>query len=829
MKCDLKQEYKDKGLEIPVAKMGRLFESFIKTFNPEAMGKFARQAGADIAHNFFELAHKDLRYWENGKERRIFWQKQGQGAGMNFIKLMESGRPLGNPVLETMRRGYRTWTKQILEQDHKTWASVGKELPYSPREHYVPHYFEEMDDVIRHFETKYGTKWADPRFTKERAFDFYQEAIDAGFTPKFTNPEELMQMRQHASDVAAMRTDIFRDFEKTGVAQRAKEGSTRPPEGFAGQTYRSPTGVRYWVRDEAVPLIKNALDSKSLWEMQGVSGDAFRGYMALKNKVVPIKLAASLFHPMHVMHIDAVADMTRATKRFAGGQGNAVARLGRFVVDMATSMPYTPGGLVKSGWTNWRTGSPLLRVFQGKLKMEELSDAQRQAFHDLAESGMVPTRPMQETANEVQKLKDAWYGKSMLSAAWHLPWAMLEGLTHPIYSVWIPSLKIASVLKDIKVARELNPNWSTQERQAAVRQIARKVEARYGEMNYNSMFMNKVAKDIGVATNLSLGWNIGLLDQYVGGAIDLGRAGMEKGGLKSKLASGTLDRPIYAAYYIGTAMAVGGLMHYWFTGKQPESLTDYTHPESGEMDKFGKPIRLNTMFYTREFEGLHKRIEQQGFGDAITDFIANKGAGVASMAISAYRGIDGLGNQIRNENDPAYKQLIQTLSYELADLEPISINALNRSTTNPTKMKVLGGLGFSAAGKYISETPLEGKIETQYNKLVRPKEKAYGQVQMGKDMNELREMYNSDDSKYSDKLDSMAEKYDLDAKDVRRIEKQFASPKEQEFDPSIFMFSKLPDWETQKALLDSMDEETREKYLSHLSKQKRAKYLRETE
>ena len=395
-----------------------------------------------------------------------------------------------------------------------------------------------------------------------------------------------------------------------------------------------------------------------------------------------------------------------------------------------------------------------------------------------------------------------------------------------MFSVWIPSLKIAAVLKDMKVARELNPNWTAEERQLAARQIARKVEARYGQMNYQSMFMNKMYKDIGVATNLSLGWNLGLIDQYVGGAIDLGKAVTSKGSIKSKLSSGILDRPIMAAYYIGTAMMIGGLMHKMFTGKDPEQLIDYTHPESGEVDKFGKPIRLNTMFYTREFEAVAKRAEQEGAYDAIKDFMLNKGSGMASMAYSAISGIDGLGQHFRDENDPAYKKVIDTLAYEYAELEPISIEALNKSASPSTQMQVMNYLGFTPAGKYISETPTEGKIETAYNKFVRPREKSYTATQLTKDKNQAREAWNADDPKYEDYLQSMTDKYDMSPKEVRAMQKQFA--KGEDFDPSVFMFSRLQ-WDQQKPLLDKMSDEEREKYMKHISKEKRLKYQRETE
>jgi hypothetical protein len=814
---------KGPGVLIAKGKMEQLYTGYIETFNPEAKGPAARTAGAAIARNFFDQAHREHVTWEQGKQRRTYWQKMGETASMQFIHGAEKGTRFDNPVWEKARLAYSNWADEILKQDMRTGFT------YDPVDHYMPHLFKDGDGVLRFLQKRYGNKWADPRFIKERGYDLYQEAMDAGFTPKFTNPEEIMQARQQASDIAALRTDLLADLERKGVAVKAAKGAERPPSGYSPNSRRSPTGQRYWVMEELDPLMYNAFDSKSLWQGKGLKGEAFRGYMELKNKIIPIKLAASAFHPMHVLHIDAAAALTRETKLLGAGQAGATSRIGRFITQAATNLPYTPGSLYRSLWDNPRTGYPILRVFQGKRDFASLSEADKVAYAQLAETGMVPTRPKEETSSSMQRMKDSFHKREFASAAFHFPFAMLASLTHPVYSLWIPSLKIASVLKDMKVWRELNPEHTVMQRQEAGRRAAKIVESRYGEMNYNSMFMDKTIKDIGVATNLSLGWNIGLLDQYVGGAIDLGRAAGERGSLKSKLASGQLDRPIFASYYVGSALMLGGLMHYYFTGKQPTQLIDYTHPESGEKDQFGKPIRLNTMWYTREFEGLYKHMQQQGVVEGLSDFVINKGSGLVEMAKSSITGVDSLGQEIREPNDPAYKQLEQTLAYELADIESISLKAINLAPdANAAKMRALAVTGFNPAGRYISETVMEGQISNAYNKYVRPKEKPFQAVQMSKDVKELRGMFNSDDPKYDQKLDSMVKAYDLDDKDIHKLEKMFNSPKEQDFDPFVFQFSHLP-WEVQKPLLDKMTKDEREQYLPHLSKQKRRKYERETE
>ncbi|MCX6774553.1 MAG: hypothetical protein NTY99_00485, partial [DPANN group archaeon] len=63
-----------------------------------------------------------------------------------------------------------------------------------------------------------------------------------------------------------------------------------------------------WVLDQQVgPLWKNAMEMKSLWEREGLLGDSFRVYMKGKATWVALKLAVSLFHPMHMIGIHASA------------------------------------------------------------------------------------------------------------------------------------------------------------------------------------------------------------------------------------------------------------------------------------------------------------------------------------------------------------------------------------------------------------------------------------------------------------------------------------------------------------------------------------------
>lgn len=818
---------KSPALKVAEAKLARIYEGIIETFNPEALGPYARSAGVAIVQAKFEEARRQMLYWDRGKDRRNYWLSAGKEPAKRFIEGLEKGIKFANKEWEAQRQFYKNWADEIYKQDMITG------LEYDPRDHYIAHLFKDGEGAMRFIQNKYANRWADPRFIKERGYDLYKDAEAAGFTPKYTNPEEIMQARQHASDIARLRTELLADFEKRGIAVKAEKGATRAPEGFSLMARRSPTGQRYWVKEDADKVMFNAYDSKSLWNLQGSplargTSQAFRGWMGVKNTLIPFKLAWSAFHPIHVTHIDAAAELTRAQELAIANP--TMKNLKDLMIKLATGTPTSPVGFAGMGyrawWDNPRTGWPLLRVFQGKRDFASLSPADQAAFHDMGDGGLIPTRPREETDGNIQKFKDLVRQHNPL-AVLRIPNVIISGIGYPIYNLWIPSLKAASYLKDAKAWREMNPGHTDVERQQAFRGIARRVESRYGEMNYDTMFMNKVVKDLGVASTLSLGWNLGFLDQYGGGAMDLGKIAAGKG----SVAAGTAARPLFVANYVASGLAIGGLMTYYLAGRKPESWLDYTNPDSGEKDPYGKPVRLNTPFYTHEGSAIIKHMQQEGVASGLSNFVLSKGSGLWEMTRTTITGINNLGDEIRNPQHPAYKQLEETIANSMADINSISLQDIALSSEgNKGKMRALAVGGFSPAGKYIDRTAVEGQINDEFNRYVRPKEKPFQAVQMAKDTKELRRLFKSDKSedsdKYEAKLDQVAKDYDLDSKDLARMQKQFN--KDQDFNISVYMFSKLQ-WAQQKPLLDKMKSEELEEYLKHISKQKRAKYLQGTE
>lgn len=779
------------GMPVILGKLKEYYRQIIQTVNPEAFGSEAKSAAAIIAKRVAQQMQKDSFFTHQAEQRRTFWNHRTLEQ-RSFIRKYEKGEKFDDPLLEKAALSYRLWNEKILNQDLK----LG--FDYEPIDNYLYHSFEDSKGVADFLTKRYGSKWNNPKFIKDRVFEMYDQGIAAGFKPRFTNPEDIMLARQHASDVAQMRVEVLQDLERFGLAVKVSETK---PENFLSSEWRAPNGERYWVHDTAGRVMENAFNTRSLWTMPGIAGDAFRGAMWLKNTIVPIKLALSLFHPIHVATIDNATGMVRATKELLSGTMSP----GRFVAEMAKATFYMD--FISAP----RMGSRILKAYQGKIKAGELSESDSQALQLMAEGGFIPEMSSQFRTKASQRFMDALQKRSA-AALWHLPFAAMDQLQKPLFQIWIPSLKIASYLKDVQTAFRTDPTLlvAPLKRQVALRRIAKSVDNRYGEMAYNTLFWNRWVKDIAVADTLSLGWQMGFIREYGGGVMDLGQFATKEGSVAQKIKSGMLDRPLFVGYYTAQALAYGGLLTWALSGKAPQGLMDYLYPQNGEENPDGTPQRVTTMFYPREFAAIYKHMENEGMLPGLNHLAQNKASGVIGLTAEWATGVNSFGQEIRDPDAPAFKKLTQTLAYTLSGLEPISVSAIRQqASTSPVKTTVMNVAGFGPAPKYVTESPTEAKIKYIYQKYQAPRQTPYERARFSEDSKKLKRYYEAgDQDKYGDLINQMQEKYQLTPKDLKRLESKLRN----DSNPILEMFSHLP-WQQQKKLLDLMTDEERETYL----------------
>lgn len=809
------------GGQFVKGKMTAWWDEIIRTINPEGLGPKARQSAAITASKIAESMNKDAANHGLAAERIAFWDKTPDSAVAEFVRTFESGKSQPTKALQQIADYMRKRNQEIFKQDQANG------IKYDPIDNYLYHAFEDGGALARHFEAKYGAKWGDPSFTKDRTFELYDEAIKAGFRPKFKNPEEIMLMRQHASDIAQMQVELMRDLEAYGLAKEKTKANPDPPKTGKYVYRRSPDGKGYWVEESAHQILHNAFDTQSLWNMPGIRGDIFKSAMFLKNSTVPIVLSLSLFHPLHlVLGMDSAAAMTRLTKEMIVTGGNPVKWFGKWLEQMTLGSKGIPlWGVVD----NPRVGFRLLKAYQGKVDPAKLTAADKVALQYMNEGGFIPEMSVQYRSGAIENLTKAvrtvaaeynsgpgGLGRAIkpaVKAGFYTPFAIIDAMQYPMFRLWIPALKIASYLKDVQTALKVDPALATDKarRLLAFRKLAKSVDNRYGEMAYNTLFWNRTVKDIAVANTLSLGWNLGFIREYGGGAMDIGQATIRKGSLSEKARRGDLDRPLFVMFYTTQVMLYSGLLTWALTGEMPTEFIDYLYPKSGDKDSRGNDERLTTPFYPREFAAIAKHVEHEGLAPGMWHVVSNKSSGVIGLVNQWATGTNWMGQEVRDPNSPWHQQVRDTIGATLGDLEPISIGQL-RQGEGTTKEVITSFSGFGPAPKYVTQSDTEAKISQLYRKYYAPQQTPYETALVSNDRRKLAKLYDEGKTaEYGDLLDEMGEKYKLTAAEQGRLARNIMR-RGQDYNPFATMFERLT-WQQQKRLLDNMSEEERSEYL----------------
>lgn len=795
-------EFKQKDIAAAEKKLGGWATDVLKVLNPEAIGDRSRAAGAIVAKAIADRVRSTTAFTRNSATRRLWWESHKDSV-TGFITRFEKGDQfLDDPEQARIAERYRQWNGQIFIQD------VSNAIAYDPRDNYLYHSFEDSDEVEKWADQKWGRKWGDPGFMKERQFSMYQEAIDAGFKPRFDNPEDLMLARQHASDIAASKVQALEELQRFGLAVKKPKGVVNFKAAFGGQPRRSPNGDNFMVHNDAAQIMFNAFDSKSLWAMRNVAGDAFRSMMAVKNRIIPLRLGFSLFHALHVTHI-ANADMLAMTSKGVLSGKIGVVRAG---LEFAQAAP-----LIVNAWKNARAGAGIVEAWMGKIKDEDLSDADRQNLTYMSEGGFIPTMDhhwntgaIAQFKKGIAQAKGGMVGKGGAKALWHAPWALMEGLQAPLFQQWIPNLKAASFIKGASEAMRDDPTLADNalKRRMAFRRISQSVDNRYGEMNYETLLWQKWAKDLAVLNTLSLGWQLGFIREYGGGALDLGQFAV-RGDRMQAIREGKLDRALFASTYTMTALGYGGLLTWAMTGSPPDSLTDYILPRTGGKAQDGSPARVNTMFYTREFASIYKHVQAKGLREGMTELVESKASGVIGLFSELAKGVNSFGQEIRDPAAPGYQQIEQSLAYVMSDMEPIAFKNAG-DTPGSTAMSVAG---FTPAPAFMTDSKTVGRIKNSYDKFVQPQEKPYDRLVRSSDFQKLKKDFAAG-KPIGKQLDQMSEGENLSGKEQRAMIKDLND----QGPPALWMFKRLP-WEQQKIILDTMEPNERAQYLPHSNKQ----------
>lgn len=798
-------------------------EDFFRRVNPDALGPHAEGASAILAKHYVDMMRRHIKEGVGGEERQAFFSKLSEAEHKQFIRGLEMGVKFKDPNWQKYATEYRQMALDIAQRDMK----LG--IKYDPLDHYIFHIFESPGAAQAYLQNKYGKGW--DQNINQKAARYLLDLENAGFKLRMTNPEEIMRARQYSSDIAKLKVDSLEELSHLGIAREKTRGSFIQP----GETeWTSPNGKQYYLPDHANQVFHNAFDTKSLWDDTGAVGMSYRGLMWAKNALVPWKLL-SLFHPLHVeLGMNSGTNAVNAIKSWAAGNmsaGEAAGTtLGKMIlpVDALARLRYGLRGMQPEAMKAWR----------GELDPAKMTPEINRQITMALEGGFNPEMAAEYKNQHIKAFKDAIgrvkdsYGTNLFAdaqALWQLPFAALEGIwTRPVFENWIPAMKWEAYQKSSLAHMAANPDLASKplDRMVALRKISKMIDDRFGEMQYKTLFMDRMVKDIAVASFLSYGWQYGFMRSYVGAFPEAARAFTQneplagRGTLRERIAKGELDKTLFLGNYLMATMFYGGLMTWALSGDTPKDIMDYIYPRNGDKNPDGSDARVSTPFYTREFVSIPKHMQEEGALKGLGITVANKLTPALGLISGLVTNKDFFNREISDPNADLTKRTLQKLAYVAGELEPISSSAPRRSGKAEFKDYALAAAGFAPAPKYVTEGPAEALIH-QYLKYHRPAVTPYEKAQRGQEVYQLfRLKQGGDVQAFETELDRVRSKYKLTDKEVDRIRKEADVP-------VVFKQFKILSPDEQQRVLDKLPAEERGKFKPYARRAIREKMERE--
>jgi hypothetical protein len=525
--------------------------------------------------------------------------------------------------------------------------------------------------------------------------------------------------------------EMLGGLEKMQLAGKVKneaQAATLAKQGW--QKVNAPDREQWLVSPEVQPIWNNVVAQRGLWGDPGVAGDVFRGWMQFKSAWVPIKLAVSAFHPLHVAHINMASNLARAADQAIAGDINGAIKSAKQAVTTTFRPAAEVGGkpiTAKEVQNQWLLGENA-RTPEGKLAVQYME-----------EGGIIPRAPEQFRSAAAQRLNEAWQAGNPFKLAYYAPQELVRRIQAPIFDMWIPRVKVASYLNDAAALLQRRPDLvnNDEARGIALRALGKSTDNRYGEMFYNGLLWNKMAKDLGTGSLLSLGWNLGFAREFGGAAIEAATrpagkfiAGMAPSAERQAIRDAT-NKIKFASIYMGTAAMIGGIMTKMFTGENPQDTNDYIFPRVGGLNPDGSPRRLTTMFYLREIPMLQKHVQEQGGGPGgmlggAMSMLWNKTLLQPIRELVENR--DYFGREVWDTNAPGYQQIAQAVRHTFGQqLSPMAVTSAERAqeTGGRPIETPLAFLGFGPAPAYAARTPIQNRIGYLYQNYVAPGAKPY--------------------------------------------------------------------------------------------------------
>ena len=773
-----------KGISGGVAQLARIAKTdFHNLFAPESASPNARATDA-LARKYVQTREQIKQAFQKQTENQSkFWDALPEQTKLDFLQGMETGKV---PDLGKYTEQAKVLAQQYRDRfdaDFKNEKTLGIDINY--RANYFPHLWKDATAATKFFKQLRDRMGGD-RYSKTREINLISEGLKGGLELIDTNPETLALKRDFDSARIVTQQSFVNHLESIGLAEEVKTGGE-----YGGSTIlESPNGKKYAIPPDVAAVVNNAFFQKSLWENKSIVGTGFRGLMNLKNLFIPVKLGLSLFHPVHIVGIDNAARLANIVEA---------------VKDKNLSFSDAVSLAVKSQGNFFHPkGKQFVDAYNRYGWDKSMPADMQQSIQHMIEGGFNPNREGVWKSKSGEGFRRAVSQGNYPGAAIRGIPAALQMMQKPIFDMWIPRLRAASF--DVR-ARELfraRPELLDDATQRAIElgKIAKEIDNQYGEMNYSTLFWNRYCRDAGVGMSLSMGWNLGFLREFGGGAIDFGKAGVKLAQMKRPEIT---NKMLFTSIYTAQAMLFGGLATWALTGKPPTQFLDYFYPKTGEKNDDGSDERLSTPYYTREYFMAVSHIQKDGLIGGTAGLIAGKSNPLLSPLIELFKNKDYFGYEIHDPHSPYIEQAEQVAAFLGKSAMPISVASGIEYHASETA-KVASYAGFNPAPRYITRTKIQNDISNMYERRYGGEEqKPYSKRLEFEAKQAIKEAKKSGDTEKVQELE-------LEAKHNRILTaRQITYMHRANIPADVFMWKRLPESDKQ-ALRSKMTDEEKKRY-----------------
>jgi hypothetical protein len=306
-------------------------------------------------------------------------------------------------------------------------------------------------------------------------------------------------------------------------------------------------------------------------------------------------------------------------------------------------------------------------------------------------------------SNITRSMMESFRNNEYIQGTVKAPFAALNSSMRPLFDNYIPRLKLGMFMKDMSLQlkdRGADILSGKTTREEVARRTVDRIENTFGEMNFDNLFWNKTFKTSMQMLYRSASWRLGTL-RLLKDAVK-----NQAGNILEGVKEGELPRldPNFG-YLAAETLVVGGLsavIMKSLANKTPQNLTDLLHPQTGDKDSKGKPVRVNVPAYmSRDIPNILS--EPSG----IFKYATGGNSVLMQRALESWNNKDFSGAWVANPNDPTYKQFAAKVIHLLPSL--MIMNTMDRLDAEGASKdrKLLALAGFSPAAKSVDMSAAE--------------------------------------------------------------------------------------------------------------------------